>query len=193
MFISSLLIGCSSSEYVSTAEKPYIQKQVASEHALKIRKVQGHGMFQHSEGKGTYTWENGIKYVGSWRRGYMNGLGILYRKDGSIIKDGYFRNVDITDINAYIKDIEEEPIKMRRIKMRSKIERENRRQEILANTRKWEKEKLLKEEERKRKVKEQEEIYKEPFRLAIKECEDLGFEKETESFGQCVLDLTEQY
>ena len=33
--------------------------------------------------------------------------------------------------------------------------------------------------------------YKEQFRVAGKACEDLGFEKGTESFGQCVLDLTE--
>jgi len=65
-------------------------------------------------------------------------------------------------------------------------------EEIVENLRRQkEEERQRKEEERKRKVKEQEEIYKEPFRLAIKECEDLGFEKGTESFGQCVLDLTE--
>jgi len=56
----------------------------------------------------------------------------------------------------------------------------------------WQNDKFIKDiQEIKEEYKEYKKEYKEQFRVASKACKDLGFEKGTESFGQCILDLTE--
>ena len=48
-------------------------------------------------GQGTYTSANGSKWVGSWENGKLNGYAITYYADGSINKEGIFKD------NVFIK------------------------------------------------------------------------------------------
>ena len=41
---------------------------------------------------GTYTYADGDKYVGEFKDGDLNGYAIQYRADGSILREGIFKN-----------------------------------------------------------------------------------------------------
>ena len=44
------------------------------------------------EGKGIFIWNNGMKYIGNWKEGNMNGEGALYDKDNKLIFEGNYSN-----------------------------------------------------------------------------------------------------
>ncbi|MDA7561573.1 trypsin-like peptidase domain-containing protein [Alphaproteobacteria bacterium] len=52
------------------------------------------GEFRDSEknGQGTYIWADGSRDVGEFKGGVLNGYAIQYRADGSIIKEGVFKD-----------------------------------------------------------------------------------------------------
>jgi len=43
-------------------------------------------------GKGTFLWENGQKYIGEWKNSRLNGYGTLYFEDGTIFHQGQWKN-----------------------------------------------------------------------------------------------------
>ena len=43
-------------------------------------------------GKGIYTWSDGRRDVGEFKDGVLNGYAIQYRADGSILREGIFKN-----------------------------------------------------------------------------------------------------
>ena len=59
------------------------------------------------EGKGVFIWNNGIKYIGNWKEGNMNGEGALYDKDNKLIFEGnYSKNKKCGNGKFIIKDNE---------------------------------------------------------------------------------------
>ena len=42
------------------------------------------------DGKGVFIWNNGIKYIGNWKKGSMDGEGTLYDKDNKLIFEGNY-------------------------------------------------------------------------------------------------------
>jgi len=44
------------------------------------------------DGKGIFVWNNGMKYLGNWKDGNMNGEGAIYDKDNKVIFEGNYVN-----------------------------------------------------------------------------------------------------
>ena len=44
------------------------------------------------DGKGTYTYTDGARYVGDWKAGKQHGEGTLYNPDGSVKIKGRWEN-----------------------------------------------------------------------------------------------------
>ena len=44
------------------------------------------------DGKGIFVWNNGMKYLGNWKDGNMNGEGAIYDKDNKVIFEGNYLN-----------------------------------------------------------------------------------------------------
>ena len=44
------------------------------------------------EGKGVFIWNNGVKYIGNWKDGNMNGEGVLFDKNNKLIFEGNYYN-----------------------------------------------------------------------------------------------------
>tara|TARA_R110002020_G_scaffold398733_4_gene608663 strand:- start:1892 stop:2395 length:504 start_codon:yes stop_codon:yes gene_type:complete len=126
---------------------------------------------------GTRIWANGNKYAGFWRYGQMSGWGTLTFPDGRIW-EGQWQSGKLISGKKYAAGEKEweEREKQREIelaKQRLEIEKQER--------------KKAEQEKEKEIIKKREDFYNN----AKLECEEIGFKKGTEAFGECVLDLTE--
>ena len=61
-----------------------------------------------TNGQGTFTWEDGSKYVGKWKDGKFHGQGILKYADGRV-KKGIWENGQLPELKEAMK---EEMLKM---------------------------------------------------------------------------------
>jgi len=130
-------------------------------------------------GPGTMYFKNGTKYVGNWKDGIMWGDGILFDIDGSILKQGEWIKGGFKEDVIKRKKIEEQ-IKIKNKKIKAEEARKKEEAARIA-------------EERRKEIIEEKRIAKEKeiFENAKLECEAIGYKKGTEKFGECVLDLTE--
>ena len=55
-------------------------------------RYEGNWVNDEMSGQGVYTWANGARYEGEWANGRRTGYGTLYAKDGSILKQGQWKD-----------------------------------------------------------------------------------------------------
>tara|TARA_R110000796_G_scaffold234588_3_gene353429 strand:- start:159 stop:1037 length:879 start_codon:yes stop_codon:yes gene_type:complete len=141
---------------------------------------------EHKDGKkhgqGTNTFADGGKQLGEWKDDKRHGQGSIFFSDGRVWY-GQWKNDNLVKwIKKYAAN---DPQAFEIIANQNRKEEDVRMQEL-------ESERLLEQEKnyetRKAQTKENRENNLNNAKL---ECEEIGFKKGTEAFGECVLDLTE--
>ena len=143
------------------------------------------------DGKGTYYWSDGRKYVGQWKNNIYNGIGTIFDKDGKVTVSGLFEDgifVPEEEIRRRVKVAEQER------ERKNKLESEQRKRDIEISNAERERQAKLEYERRQRDIeiarKEKERIQREgdgtPDDLL---CKKYGMILNSPQYADCRLKL----
>jgi hypothetical protein len=131
-------------------------------------------------GFGTYYWSNGEIYIGQFSNDLANGRGTLFKNDGTIWS-GVMNNWNWDTVNEVTNNYRGKMPDLKPYFDTYKYDKKDHQKYNLAkqnNNNNNSNSSVTKSN-------------KTNFDSAKKQCEEIGFKKGTEKFGECVLDLTE--
>jgi len=142
---------------------------------------------EHNNGKktgfGTYYWSNGEIYMGQWRNDVGNGRGTLFKNDGTIWS-GVMNNWNWETVNEVTNNYRGKMPDLKPYFDTYKYDKKDHQKYNLAKQKN-------NNNNNNNSNSNSTNNNKINFDTAKKQCEEIGFKKGTEKFGECVLDLTE--